>query len=171
VKTLRPLLLGLVLVATLTACGGDDDDDSSDTTDTTDTTEESTTASVSEEDEQAAIEAAVTEYFSVLGQGDVDAAVPLLEDGEEWRDEMVACSTLTDGVSADVKSVELTDATNATATIDILGADGAVLLPEAGAGAIKVDDEWLVSAGTFESLYDLAKDSCTGGATTTTAAN
>ena len=30
-KTLRALLLGLVLVATLTACGGDDDDDSSDT--------------------------------------------------------------------------------------------------------------------------------------------
>jgi hypothetical protein len=166
VKTLRALLLGLVLVATLTACG--DDDDSSDTTDTT---EESTTTSLSEEDEKAAVDAAVTGYFRVLGEGDVDAAVLLLEDGEEWRDEMVACSTLTGGVSADVKTVELTDATNATATIDILGADGGVLLPEAGAGAIKVDGEWLVSAGTFESLYDLAKDSCTGGATTTTAAS
>jgi hypothetical protein len=168
VKTLRALLLGLVLVATLTACGGDDDDDSSDTTDTT---EESTTTSLSEEDEKAAIEAAVTEYFSVLGAGDVDAAVLLLEDGEEWRDEMVACSTLTDGVSADVNTVELTDETTATATIAILGADGTVLLPEAAAGATKVDGDWLVSAGTFESLYDLAKDSCTGGATTTTAAS
>ena len=113
----------------------------------------------------------MTEYFSVLGQGDVDAAVLLLEDGEEWRDEMVACSTLTGGVTADVKTVELTDDSNATATIAILGADGTVLLPEAGAGAVKVDGEWLVSAGTFESLYDLAKDSCTGDATTTTAAN
>jgi hypothetical protein len=164
VKTLRALLLGLVLVATLTACGDDDDDSS-------DTTEESTTTSLSEEDEKAAVDAAVTEYFSVLGEGDVDAAVLLLEDGEEWRDEMVACSSLTGGVSADVKTVELTDATNATATIDILGADGGVLLPEAGAGAVKIDGEWLVSAGTFESLYDLAKDSCTGGATTTTAAS
>lgn len=167
-KTLRALLIGLVLVATLTACGGDDDDEGSDTTDTT---EESTTTSLSEEENKAAIESAVAEYFSVLGQGDVDAAVLLLEDGEEWRDEMVACSTLTDGVTADVKTVELTDATNATATIAILGADGTVLLPEAGAGAINVDGEWLVSAGTFESLYDLAKDSCTGGATTTTAAS
>ncbi len=77
----------------------------------------------------------MTEYFSVLGEGDVDAAVLLLEDGEEWRDEMVACSTLTDGVTADVKTVELTDDSNATATIAILGPDGAVLLPEAGAGA------------------------------------
>jgi hypothetical protein len=162
VKILRALLLGLVLVATLTACGGDDDDSS-------DTTEQSTTTTLSEEENQAAIESAVTEYFSVLGQGDVDAAVLLLEDGEEWRDEMVACSTLTDGVAADVKSVELTDDSNATATIDILGADGAVLLPEAGAGAVLVDGVWLVSSGTFESLYDLAKDSCTGEATTTTA--
>jgi hypothetical protein len=165
VKTLRALLLGLVLVATLTACGGDDDDDSSDTT------EESTTTTLSEEENKAAVESAVAEYFSVLGEGDVDAAVLLLEDGEEWRDEMVACSTLTGGVSADVKTVELTDDSNATATIDILGADGAVLLPEAGAGAVNVDGEWLVSSGTFQSLYDLAKDACTGGATTTTAAN
>ena len=162
-KTLRALLLGFVLVATLTACGGDDDDGSSDTT------EESTTTTLSEEENKVAVESAVTEYFSVLGQGDVDAAVLLLEDGEDWRDEMVACSTLTDGVTADVTTVELTDDSNATATIAILGADGNVLLPEAGAGAVYVDGEWLVSSGTFESLYDLAKDSCTG--TTTTAAN
>jgi hypothetical protein len=64
--------------------------------------------------------------------------------------------------------VELTDDSNATATINILGSDGNVLLPDAGAGAVLVDGEWLVSAGTFESLYDLAKDSCTGGETTTT---
>jgi hypothetical protein len=163
VKTLRAVLLGLVLIAPLTACGGDDDD-SSDTT----TTEEATTTTLSEEENKAAVEAVVTDYFSVLGEGDVDAAVLLLEDGEEWRDEMVACSTLTTGVSAEVKSVELTDDSNATATINILGSDGNVLLPDAGAGAVLVDGEWLVSAGTFESLYDLAKDSCTGGETTTT---
>lgn len=163
-KTLRALLLGLALVAVLTACGGDDDGDSSDTSDTT---EEETTTSVSEEDEKAAVDTAVSEYFRVLGEGDVDAAVLLLEDGEDWRDEMVACSTLTTGVSAEVKSVELTDASNAEATIDILGADGTVLLPDAGAGAVKVDGEWLVSSGTFQSLYDLAKDSCTGGEATT----
>ena len=163
-KTLRTLLLGVALAATLVACGGDDDDgDSADTT-----TTESTTTTLSEEDNKAAITAVVEEYFSVLGEGDVDGAVLLLEDGEEWRDEMVACSTLTTGVSAAVKSVELTDATSADATIDILGADGNVLLPDAGAAAVLVDGEWLVASSTFESLYDLAKDSCTGGETTTT---
>jgi len=166
VKTLRALLLALALAAMFTACSGDDDGDSADTTEEEDTT----TTTLSEEEEQAAIEAAVTEYFSVLGDGDVDAAVLLLEDGEEWRDEMVACSTLTGGVTADVKTVVLTDDSNAEATIAIVGADGTVLLPEAGAGAVRVDGEWVVSAGTFESLYDLAKDSCTGEATTTTAA-
>ena len=165
-KTLRALLLALALTATLTACGGDDDDGG----DGSETTEQSTTTTLSEEDNKAAIEAAVTDYFRVLGEGDVDAAVVLLEDGEEWRDEMVACSTLTDGVTAAVKAVELTDDTSAEATIDIVGPDGNVLLPDAGAGAVLVDGEWLVSAGTFESLYDLAKDSCTGGETTTTAA-
>ena len=163
-KTLRALLLGLALVASLAACGGDDDDGGSDTTEST------TTTTLSEEDEKAAVEAVVAEYFSVLGEGDVDAAVLLLEDGEEWRDEMVACSTLTTGVSADVKAVELKDDANADATIDILGADGNVLLPDAGAAAVKVDGEWLVASSTFQSLYDLAKDACTGGegATTTT---
>ena len=163
-KTMRALLLGLVLAATLMACSGDDDDSA-------DTTESSTTTTLSEEEEKAAVETAVTEYFSVLGQGDVDAAVVLLEDGESWRDEMVACSTLTEGVTADVQTVELTDGSNAEATIAIVGPDGTVLLPDAGAAAIKVDGEWRVASSTFQSLYDLAKDSCTGGSTTTTAAN
>jgi hypothetical protein len=163
VKTLRALLLGLVLATALTACGGDDGDDGEDSTDTT---EEATTTTLSEEEEKAAVEAVVKEYFSVLGQGDVDQAVLLLEDGESWRDEMVACSTLTGGVTADVQTVELTDGSNATASIAIVGPDGNVLLPEAGAAAIKGDDGWLVASSTFESLYDLAKDSCTGTTTT-----
>jgi hypothetical protein len=45
-----------------------------------------------------------------------------------------------------------------------------VLLPDAGAAALQVDGEWVVASSTFQSLYDLAKDSCTGGSTTTTAA-
>lgn len=161
-KTLRALLLGLALAAVLVACGGDDDDSA-------DTTEQSTTTTLSEEEEQAAIEAAVVEYFDVLGQGDVDAAVALLEDGESWRDEMEACSVITDGVTADVQTVALTDSSNGTATIAILGPEGNVLLPEAEAGAIKVDDQWVVASSTFQSLYDLAKDACAGGTTTTTA--
>jgi hypothetical protein len=164
VKTLRALLLGFVLATALTACGGDDGDDGGDGSETT---EQSTTTTLTEEEEQAAVEAVVKEYFSVLGQGDVDQAVLLLEDGENWRDEMVACSTLTGGVTADVQSVDLADGSNATASIAIVGPDGNVLLPEAGAAAIKVDGEWLVASSTFESLYDLAKDSCTGTTTTT----
>jgi hypothetical protein len=167
VKTLRALLVGLALVGAVAACGGDDDGD--DEGAGSDDTEESTTT-LSEAEEQAAIEALVTDYFRLLGEENVDDAVPLLEDGEEWRDEMVACSTLTKGVSVDVKTVEITDATNATATIDILGPEGNVLLADAGAGAVKVDGEWLVSSATFQSLYDLAKDSCTGGSTTTSTA-
>jgi len=165
VKTLRALLLGLVLALMLAACSDDDDggDESSETT------EESTTTTLTEEEEKEAIEAVVTEYFSVLGDGDVEEAVTLLQDGEEWRDEMVACSTLTGGVSAVVKSVELADGSNATVVIDIVGSDGAVLLPDAGAAAVKGDEGWLVASSTFQSLYDLAKDSCTGTTTTTAA--
>jgi hypothetical protein len=163
VKTLRALLLGLALVAGTAACGGDDD--SADDT----TTSEETTTTLSEEEEKEAAGAAVVEYFKVLGEGNVDAAVPLLEDGEEWRDEMVACSTITTGVTARLKTVELTDATNATAAIDILGPGGNVL-QAAESGVVKTEDGWVVASSTFQSLYDLAKDACTGGSTTTTAA-
>ena len=113
----------------------------------------------------------MTEYFSVLGEGDVGAAVLLLEDGEEWRDEMVACSTLTGGVSTDVKTVELTDDSNATATIDILGADGAVLLPEAGAGAIKVDGSGSCRRAPSSRSTTSPRTPAPAATTTTTAAN
>jgi hypothetical protein len=162
VKTLRALLVGLALVGAAGACGDDDGDEAGDTT-----TTEAPTSTLSEAEEQAAVETVVTDYFRVLGEGNVDEAVTLLENGEEWRDEMVACSTLTTGVSVAVKTVELSDETNATATIDILGPEGNVLLADAGAGAVKVDGEWLVSSGTFQSLYDLAKDSCTGTTSST----
>jgi hypothetical protein len=170
VKTLRALLVGLALAVAFVACGGDDEGGGGDTDDTDEET--TTTAAFDEAAETAAIEELVTEYFRLLGVGDIDAAVPLLENGEEWRDEMVACTSLTtsQSVTATVKSVEFTDATNATAIIDILGPEQAVLQPDAGAGAVKIDGTWVVSSATFESLYDLAKDACTAGGITTTSA-
>ena len=62
-----------------------------------------------------------------------------------------------------MQTVEFTDEETATATFAILE-DGAVLLEESGGGAVKVDGEWLVSENTFLSLYDAAKDGCTGTA-------
>jgi hypothetical protein len=159
------VFVGLALALTVAACGGGDDDAAP-----ADTSAETTTT-LSEADTQAAVETVVTDYFRALGEGDIDAAVLLLEDGEEWRDEMEACSTLTAGVSASVKTVEVAEDGTVTATIDILGAEGNVLI-EAQAGASQVDGEWVVSRDTFQSLYDLARDSCTGGTTsgsTTTA--
>jgi hypothetical protein len=168
VKTLRALLVGLALAVALVACGGDDDEGGGGDTDE----ETTTTAAFDEAVETAAVEELVTEYFRLLGVGDIDAAVPLLENGEEWRDEMVACTSLTtsQSVTAAVKSVEFTDDSNATAIIDILGPEQAVLQPDAGAGAVKIDGTWLVSSATFESLYDLAKEACTAGGITTTSA-
>jgi hypothetical protein len=151
VKTLRALLLGLALVAAA-ACGGDDD-----TADTT--TSESTTTTLSEADTKAAIETLTVDFFRLLGEQNVDDALALLENGEAHRAEMESCKEITKGASVEIKTVELVDATNANMTFAIL-INGAVVLEEAGGSAVNVDGEWLVAEGTFQSLYDLAKDSC-----------
>ena len=148
-----------VLVATiaLSGCGGDDDDSADETT----TTEEVTTTEFDEAAEEAEVSALLTEFFALAGQGEFAEASALIENGEEAEPRLVHCADLVAGVTIEMQTVEFTDEENATATFSILK-DGAVLLEESGGGAVKVDDEWLVSENTFLSLYDAAKEGCTG---------
>ncbi len=155
----------LVALSLLAACGGDDDDGDTATTeaDTTTTVEETTTttAAVDPAAEEAAVEAVLVEFFSLVGQGELSAAAAMIENGEEAEPRLVHCEDLVGGVTIEMISVELVDDTTATALFSILK-NGDVLLPESGGGAVKVDGEWLVSENTFLSLYDAAKEGCTG---------
>ncbi|MGK2948621.1 MAG: hypothetical protein ACSLFP_08605 [Acidimicrobiales bacterium] len=155
----------LVALSLLAACGGDDDSDTATTEadDTTTTVAETTTteATVDPAAEAAAVEAVLTEFFSLVGQGELSAAAAMIENGEEAEPRLVHCEDLVSGVTIEMISVELVDETTATALFSILK-DGAVLLAESGGGAVKLDGEWLVSENTFLSLYDAAKEGCTG---------
>jgi hypothetical protein len=149
----------LVAITALAACGGDDDDDAADETTTTE--EETTTTELDEAAATEEIDAALVAFFAALGEGDLDGAIPLLQNGEDYRARMEHCKDLTLGAAAEPKTAEFTDDETATLTFDIL-LDGAVVLAGAGGGAVNVDGEWLVSENTFLSLYDAAKDGCTG---------
>lgn len=169
--TRRPLhrraTVAIALVACLTvmACGGDDDagsatpDDTGDAETTTSTTE-APPATMSPAEAEADISAKTTEFFDLIGAGDFDAAVVLLENGAEYRDELDHCADLVNGVSIEMKTVEITDDT-ATTTYDI-AINGEVVLADSGGTAVYADDAWLVGENTFLSLYDAAKESCTG---------
>ncbi len=139
------------------ACGGGDDDDSDSSADES---EDTTTTTLSETESETAINEATTEFFPLAGAGDFEAAVALMENGEDYLDELEHCADLVMGASVEMKTVEI-DGDSAITTFAIL-LDGVEALPEAGGGASFVDGEWLVSENTFLSLYDAAKDSCTG---------
>lgn len=152
----------LVALSLLAACGGDSDDTADTTTtaapdDTTTTTE----AALDPAAEEAAVSAVLTEFFSLVGQGELSAAAAMIENGEEAEPRLVHCEDLVSGVTIEMASVELVDAETATALFAILK-DGEVLLAESGGGAVKLDGEWFVSENTFLSLYDAAKEGCTG---------
>jgi hypothetical protein len=152
--------------ALLGACGSDDGDGDAagtetDTEQTTVAEETTTTAAADPEAEKAAVGAVLTEFFSLVGQGDFDAAVALIQNPESAKPRLEHCADLVSGVTITMTSVELTDEETASALFAI-NKDGAVLLAESGGGAVKVDGEWLVSENTFLSLYDAAKEGCTG---------
>jgi hypothetical protein len=153
----RGLAATLVAVTLLSACGGGDDPKADETT----TTTEATTTTVDPAAEKEAVGALLTHFFALAGQGDLEGASALIENGDAALPRLVHCADLVKGVTIEMTSVELTDAEHATAVFAILK-DGAVLLAESGGGAVKVDGGWLVSENTFLSLYDAAKDSCTG---------
>jgi hypothetical protein len=149
--------------ALLGACGSDDDGDDAgtETEDTTAAEETTTTAAPDPEAEKAAVGAVLTEFFSLVGQGDFDAAVALIESPDTAKPRLEHCADLVSGVTITMTSVELIDEETASALFAI-NKGGEVLLAESGGGAVKVDGEWLVSENTFLSLYDAAKEGCTG---------
>lgn len=148
----------LLAIMLLAACGSDDDGAASD--DTT-TTTEPTTTTLDAAAEEAAVGAVITEFFALAGQGDFAAASALIENGEMAEARLIHCAELVSGITIEITSVELVDDESATALYAILR-NGEELLAESGGGAVKVDGEWLVSENTFLSLYDAAKEGCTG---------
>lgn len=158
-RIVRALAVLCAAVALLGACGGDDDDSDAEGAETEETT--TTAAEADPEAEEAAVGDVLTEFFSLVGQGDFEAASALIENGEEAVPRLEHCADLVAGVTIEMTSVELDDEENATALFAILK-DGEVLLAESGGGAVKVDGEWVVSENTFLSLYDAAKEGCTG---------
>jgi len=149
--------VALVAATSLAACGGDDDDAG----DTTTTEAETTTTALDEAAATEEINGVLVEFFASLGEGDIDGAIPLLENGEDFRARMEHCKDLTLTASAEPQTVEFSDDGTAVLTFDIL-LGGAVVLEGAGGGAVNADGGWLVSENTFLSLYDAAKEGCTG---------
>lgn len=161
-SAIRGIGAALVAASLLAACGGDDGGSATTTTaEATTTTTEATTTTLDAAAEQDAVGAVLTEFFALVGQADFDAASLLFENGEQHKPKLVHCADLVQGVTIEMTSVELVDAETASAIFAILK-DGEVLLAESGGGAVKVDGEWIVSENTFLSLYDAAKEGCTG---------
>lgn len=158
----RGIAVAALSALLLAACGSDDEGDrSQDAAADTTTTAEATTTTADAAAEEEAVGAVLTEFFDLVGQGDFDGAALLFENGEKHKAKLVHCADLVSGVTIEVSSVELTGPETASALFAILK-DGEVLLAESGGGAVKVDGEWIVSENTFLSLYDAAKDGCTG---------
>jgi hypothetical protein len=157
VKITSRVAVALVAMSLLAACGSDDAADEPTTT----TAAPTTTTAFDEAAATTEINGTLVDFFASLGEGDLDGAVPLLENGEDYRSRMLHCKDLTIGASVEPKTVAFSDNETATLTFDILIND-AVVLEGAGGGAVNVDGTWLVSENTFLSLYDAAKDGCTG---------
>ena len=140
---LRPAL-ALVLVAGLAACGGGDKKAASPTPTPTPTADTS----------QAEITTAWESFFNPAGT--VDGHIALLENGAAFRTEITASQKdpAAKDLSAKVKTVVVTG-TTADVTYDLLGANGAVLLPGAQGKAVEVNGHWLVSKATYCQLISL----------------
>jgi len=159
VKITTRVAVALVAITLLAACGSDDDDAAEATTTTVaDTT---TTTAFDEAAEEAKVSEVLTEFFRLAGVGDFPGAAALIENGEIAEPRLAHCADLVKGVTIEMSSVEFTDDETATALFSILK-DGEVLLEESGGGAVNLDGTWLVSENTFLSLYDAAKEGCTG---------
>ncbi len=160
----RGIAVGVLACLVLAACGDDDTTAAPDTTTTTQqsttTTTEPTTTTMDVAAAEADISAKTTEFFRLIGVGDFESAVPLLENGSDYLDELEHCRDLVTGVTIGMKTVDI-DTDTAMTTYDIL-INGAVVLEDSGGTAVLTDDGWLVGENTFLSLYDAAKDGCTG---------
>ncbi|MCO8129137.1 hypothetical protein NHL50_18165 [Acidimicrobiia bacterium EGI L10123] len=173
---LTGLIAALALV--LGACGDDDDtaaeDDETTTTEaeetttteaeeTTTTEAEETTTTVDMAAEEDAVGLVAVSFFDRLGAEDIEGAADFLENGEANIPTIRHCANLLPGASIRVLSTEFTDEATASMIYE-LSLNGEVVLPESGGGAVKADGEWLFAENSWLSLYDAAKDSCTGPA-------
>ena len=169
IRAARLFVAGLAVVSFAAACGGDDGEEASDDTteqtsaDDTTTSEATTTTSIDEAAEEEAAGKVITDFFAAFGKAEFDTTVALMENGEDYRARFEHCENLTSAFSGVALKEVVVDGETATLTYDILGPDGTTPLIEGSQGsAVKVDGEWLVAENTFLSLYDAAKDGCTG---------
>lgn len=160
---IRRLAPSLLLVAlTLMACGGGGDDDDAAPTTTT-TTAAPTTTTIDTAAEEAAAGQVAVDFFAAFGAKDADGAAALMENGETHKPKIAHCANLADAFTGiEMKTVVLDGTEKATLTYDIIGPDGAPLVEGSQGASLKIDGEWKVAETTFLSLYDAAKDGCTG---------
>lgn len=158
-RTRRLAPLVIVALIALVGCGGDDDDSA----DATTTTTEATTTTVDAADEEAAAGQVAVDFFAAFGAKDTDGAAALMENGETNKPKLAHCANLADAFTGiELKTVVLDGTEKATLTYDIIGPDGAPLVEGSQGAALKIDGEWRIAETTFLSLYDAAKDGCTG---------
>jgi hypothetical protein len=162
VRRLQQLALALALVS-LVACGGGDDDDDDGAAEVTTTTEAETTTTVDSAADEAAAGQVAVDFFAAFAAQDADAAALLMENGEAHKPKILHCANLSTAFTGiELVSVVLDDPETATLTYDILGPDGAPLVEGSQGKAFKVDGSWIFAETAFLSLYDAAKDGCTG---------
>ena len=157
-RTARIAIAALALTLLAAACGGDDDDDAADTT----TTTEETTTTVDAAAEEAAAGQVAVDFFAAFHEQDTAKTETLLENGPSHSAEILHCANLATAFTGiELKAVGV-DGDTATLTYDIVGPDGNPLVEGSQGTALKVDGEWILAETTFLSLYDAAKDGCTG---------
>lgn len=186
-RSLFRIIVSLFAVAALVglgACGDDDDGDAADTT-TTEADDGGTDDGGTDDgegdggtpDDPEAAEAEITTniegLFNSLGEAAVaedeaakqearDRTVSLIENGEQFREQVVSFEPLAEGLTAEVKSVEFTGSATADITYDLL-IGGSPQLPDAQGKAVLVDGTWKLSQETWEALAALTENNDGGG--------
>lgn len=163
IRRLAPSLVIVALTALVACGGGDDSDESADTTTAPTTTEAPTTTTIDTAAEEAAAGQVAIDFFAAFAAKDADGAAALMENGETHKPKIAHCANLADAFTGiEMKTIVLDDAEKATLTYDILGPDGTPLVEGSQGASLKIDGEWKIAETTFLSLYDAAKDGCTG---------
>jgi hypothetical protein len=146
------VLLAVLALASLTACGG-----SSDGGDDAAAPAPSPTVA-----DTAAVTAEITTAWEAFfkGGGSVDSHIALLEDGEKFRPELTAQAKDPSNadLTAKVTDVKVSGST-AAVTYDLLGKGGAVLLGGSMGEAVDVAGAWKVSKKTYCQLITLQDSS------------
>ena len=110
----------------------------------------------------AAIAHAYTTFFNAATPP--ATALTFLENGSTYTPQLAQLAKLMPkGLTAKVDSVSVTDASTATVTYELVGADGTSLLGKPSSGkAVFSSGKWVVSASTFCGLATLAGATCNG---------